>query len=197
MTNSNIEASKLTNQRRIVNRDPAKLTPYEKNARRHSEEQITQIVNSINEFGFTKPILIDENDMLLAGHGAREAALRANLTKIPCVQLTHLTDAQKRAYIIADNNLALNSEWDLELLAFEMESLRNEEIDTELLAFDDKMLEMLSRVNAGESGGAGGGGTQTHGGNRFLLMIEFGDEGVLETVFEEMSERGFQCKVLD
>ena len=99
------------------------LKPSPKNPRTHSKKQIEQIKKSVLEFGFTSPALIDENNRLLAGHGRVEAAKLAGLISIPCVRLTHMSEAQKRAYVIADNQLALKAGWDEDFLAEELEAL--------------------------------------------------------------------------
>lgn len=99
------------------------LVPYQRNARTHSKKQIKQIVTSIERFGFTNPILIDENNGIVAGHGRVLAAKAMRLDQVPCLRLSHLTDADKRAYILADNKLALNAGWDKEILAIELQGL--------------------------------------------------------------------------
>jgi hypothetical protein len=101
----------------------AKLKPWARNARTHSKKQIRQIAKSIETFGFTNPALIDAADMILAGHGRVEAAKLLGMDAIPCVRLEHMTQGQKRAYIIADNKLAENAGWDQDLLAQEFEAL--------------------------------------------------------------------------
>jgi len=104
------------------------LLPYEKNSRTHSEEQITQVASSMETFGFTNPILIDENNGIIAGHGRLEAAKRIGLDEVPTITLLGLTEGQKKAYIIADNKLALNASWDEELLKLELETLQPDEL---------------------------------------------------------------------
>ena len=89
-----------------------KLSPYKNNARKHTEQQIQQIANSIVEFGFVNPILIDENQMILAGHGRYMAARYLELPEVPIIEIKDLTDAQKKAFVIADNKIANNSTWD-------------------------------------------------------------------------------------
>lgn len=113
------------------------LRPYSRNARTHSKKQIRQISESIREFGFTNPILIDRNNMILAGHGRAEAAKLLGMANVPCVRLENMTETQKRAYVIADNKLALNAGWDLELLADELKalSLPGLDIDVGLTGF--------------------------------------------------------------
>lgn len=119
------------------------LIPYARNARTHSDAQVTQIAASIKEFGFLAPILIDDSNMILCGHGRYEASKKLGLTKVPCIRESHLTDAQKKAYILADNRLALNAGWDNEMLAIELADLQGEAFDIGLLGFDDKELEKL------------------------------------------------------
>ena len=102
---------------------PGALTPYPRNARTHSRKQIQQIASSIESFGFTNPILIDKTSMILAGHGRVAAAKLLGMTRVPCVRLENMTPAQKQAYVLADNKLALNAGWDEELLALELKEL--------------------------------------------------------------------------
>ncbi|HAF2428650.1 TPA: nuclease, partial [Salmonella enterica] len=100
-----------------------KLLRYAKNSRTHSDEQVDQIVNSIREFGFTNPVLIDEDNEIIAGHGRLTAAEVLEIEKLPVIRLTGLTPKQKKAYRIADNKLALNAGWDMQLLAEEVSEL--------------------------------------------------------------------------
>ena len=101
--------------------DVEKLIPYARNARTHTPEQIAQISASIREFGFLSPIVIAEDSTILCGHGRFYAAQKLGLKKIPCVTENHLTENQKRAYILADNKLSLNAGWDEEMLAVELD----------------------------------------------------------------------------
>jgi ParB family transcriptional regulator, chromosome partitioning protein len=114
-----------------------RLVPYEKNARTHSAEQIAQIVASIQEFGFTNPLLVDGADGILAGHGRLAAAKDMGLAEVPVIVLDHLSAAQRRAYILADNQLALNAGWDMELLQQEIVGLNLADFDLSLLGFDE------------------------------------------------------------
>ncbi len=120
-----------------------RLIPYVNNSRTHSEEQVAQVAASIREFGFTNPILIDESDSIIAGHGRLMAAQKLGLDEVPCIRLAHLSDAQKKAYVIADNKLALNAGWDDDLLALELESLKELDFDLALTGFDAGELEAL------------------------------------------------------
>jgi len=118
----------------------ADLIPYARNTRTHSPEQVTQIAGSIREFGFTNPILIDNDNGIIAGHGRVMAASKLGLAKVPCIRLAHLTDTQKRAYIIADNKLALNAGWDEEMLGLELADLREADFDLALIGFSENDL---------------------------------------------------------
>ena len=120
-----------------------RLLPYAANARTHSEEQVAQIAASIAEFGFNVPALVDEHGVLIAGHGRLLAARRLGLDEVPVIRLEHLTDAQARAYRIADNRLALDAGWDEALLAGELKALADEPFDLSLLGFADAELDRL------------------------------------------------------
>ncbi len=127
-------------------RKTSDLIPYINNSRTHDDNQIRQIASSINEFGFTNPVLIDEKGGLIAGHGRIMAAEKLNIDEVPCIVLDGLTEAQKKAYIIADNQLPLNAGWDLDKLKLEVETLKELEFDVELLGFDDDFLDGLLDV---------------------------------------------------
>ena len=120
-----------------------RLVPYAKNARTHSPEQVAQIAASIVEFGFTNPILVDSTDGIIAGHGRLLAARKLGLAEVPVVVLGHLSEIQRRAYIIADNQLALNAGWNDELLRGALESLSAEGFNLSLVGFSDEELVAL------------------------------------------------------
>jgi DNA modification methylase len=120
-----------------------KLVPYARNARTHSKEQIAQLRASLREFGFVSPAVIDSKYNILVGHGRVQAAREEGYKTVPCVFAENLTDAQKRAYILADNQLALNAGWDEEMLSVELSDLQADDFDLSLLGFDDKELEKL------------------------------------------------------
>ena len=123
--------------------DVSELIPYVRNARTHSEAQVAQIAASIREFGFLSPILVAEDNTILAGHGRLAAAQKLGLKKVPCVKENHLTETQKRAYIIADNKLSLNAGWDNELLAVELSELEGADFNLDLLGFDEAELSSI------------------------------------------------------
>lgn len=130
----------MSNELNYYLADVEELIPYARNARTHSSAQITQIAASIKEFGFLAPVVIAEDNTILCGHGRFYAAQKLGLKKIPCVKESHLTEAQKRAYIIADNKLSINAGWDDELLAVELSDLQGEGIDLSITGFDEKEL---------------------------------------------------------
>jgi len=113
------------------------LIPYALNSRTHTELQVAQIASSINEFGFTNPILIDDKATVIAGHGRLLAAQKLGLQEVPTILLAGLTPAQKKAYVIADNKLALNAGWDADLLTAELETLKEMDFDISLTGFDE------------------------------------------------------------
>jgi len=123
--------------------DTALLIPYARNSRTHSPEQVRQVANSIKEFGFTNPVLIDAGNGIIAGHGRVMAAESLSMEQVPCIRLSHLTEAQKRAYVIADNQLALSSGWDEDMLRAELQDLQQIEFDLDLIGFDADFLEKL------------------------------------------------------
>lgn len=123
------------------------LIPYARNSRTHSEAQTAQIAGSIKEFGFTNPVLIDADNGIIAGHGRVMAAQKLGLDEVPCIRLGYLTEAQKRAYVIADNKLALNSGWDQDMLINELRGLKEEDFDLSLTGFDDaELAELLAEA---------------------------------------------------
>lgn len=133
----------MLNSEIIEHLNPALLTPHPDNSMLHGEGQITQLVASFEQFGFNGVIVIDENNTVLAGHGRRLAALRMGMPAVPCLRKTTLTDAQKRAYIIADNKIGRNSEWDEDKLAQQIEDLANIGIDLDALGISDAALETI------------------------------------------------------
>jgi len=119
------------------------LVPYSKNSRTHSPEQIRQICRSIKEFGFTNPVLIDKNSGIIAGHARVEAAKKIGMTEVPCLRLSKLTESQKKAYIVADNKLALNAGWDDEMLKIEFVELEADGFDLDLTGFDKGEMDQI------------------------------------------------------
>lgn len=127
-----------------------KLVPYVNNARTHSPEQINKLRSSLREFGFINPVIIDKDYGIIAGHGRVIAAREEGIDKVPCVFVDHLTEAQKKAYIIADNRMALDAGWDEELLRVEIEALQAEAFDVSLTGFDEKEITDLFKDTQAE-----------------------------------------------
>lgn len=119
------------------------LIPYASNARTHTDEQINQIAASIKEFGITNPILIDQEGGIIAGHGRVLALNKLGIDKTPCIELVDLTEAQRKAYVLADNQIALNAGWDLDLLKIELEGLNDLDFDLDILGFENDFLDNL------------------------------------------------------
>lgn len=172
--------------------DLEKLIPYVNNSRTHSDEQVAQIAGSIKEFGFNNPVLIDAEGMIIAGHGRVMAARRLQLDKVPCIRLGHLTETQKKAYVIADNKLALNAGWDENLLRVELQQLLDHKFDLDIVGFSETELKNLLDFDTeilGED-------TPPNDDSRNLLLVDCQGERELEKLFEELQERGFEVKIM-
>ena len=131
--------------------ETSKLVPYQNNARTHSPEQVMKLRSSMREFGFINPILIDREFNVIAGHGRLMAAKEEGLTSVPCVYVDHLTEAQKKAYILADNRMAMDAGWDEDLLRVELEALQGFDFDMTLTGFDEQELADLFAMDAGDA----------------------------------------------
>ena len=120
------------------------IIPYINNSRTHSEQQVQQVAASIKEFGFTNPLLIDEEGSIIAGHGRLQAAQMLGMDEVPTITLEGLTEAQRKAYVIADNQLASNAGWDIDSLKLEIETLTELDFDISLLGFDDDLIDLIN-----------------------------------------------------
>jgi ParB-like chromosome segregation protein Spo0J len=174
---------------KIINKKIEDLIPYANNSRVHSDSQVAQIAASIREFGFRNPVLVDGNG-ILAGHGRVLASRKLGLTEVPTIDCSDMTDIQKKAYIIADNKLALNASWDNDILALEISSIQSV-MDVDILGFDSKELKALYPQDDDASEGEAVNDEQKN-----LLMVECVDERELQVLFDEMKERGYECKIL-
>lgn len=175
------------NKIEVVYKNIDELIPYINNSRTHSDAQVAQIAASIKEFGWTNPVLMDGDNGIIAGHGRVLAARKLGHTEIPVIELEHLNDVQKRAYIIADNKLALNAGWDEDILALELKDIENLGFDLSIIGFDE------AEINQKENNDD----VIINDESRNLLMIELSSEQELQTIFDEMKERGFECKILN
>lgn len=145
----------------VERRPVASLVPYARNARTHSEEQVAQIAASIREWGWTVPVLVDEESGLIAGHGRVLAAQKLGLADVPVMVARGWSDAQKRAYILADNKLAMNAGWDADLLRVELDGLKEEGFDVSLTGFgEDELSDLLANAGDADLNGAGSLGNQ-------------------------------------
>ena len=176
----------------IVNKSVNELIPYARNSRTHSDEQVSQIMASIKEFGFTNPILTDGKDGIIAGHGRLMAAQRLGLNEVPTIELSHLTDAQKKAYIIADNKLALNSGWDEEMLKIELSELDDMGYDMDLTGFDKFEIDALFMDEDDNE--------ETILKNeeykeKFSILIDCENELQQEEIFYNLTNQGIKCRV--
>jgi ParB-like chromosome segregation protein Spo0J len=134
----------------IINKPIDLLIPYAKNARVHDDAQIAQLAGSIKEFGFNNPILIDKNNGIIAGHGRVMAARKLGLTEVPTILLDHLNETQRKAYILADNRIAINSTWDNEMLSLELMDIKDD-VSLAMLGFNvDELDALLKEISSTE-----------------------------------------------
>jgi ParB-like chromosome segregation protein Spo0J len=167
-----------------------KLIPYARNSRTHSDAQIAQIAASIKEFGFVNPVLIDEQYGIVAGHGRVMAARKLGMEEVPCIKLTHLTENQKRAYVIADNKLALNAGWDDEMLRVELQELSDADFNLAFTGFDENELMKLMGLEEKEEA------TEQSVDAVFEIVISCSSEDEQQNLFETMTTKGYKCRVL-
>jgi ParB-like chromosome segregation protein Spo0J len=172
------------------------LIPYARNSRTHSDDQVAQIAASIREFGWTNPVLVDGANGIIAGHGRVLAARKLGMAEVPCIELAHLSEAQKKAYIIADNKLALNAGWDDELLALELGELHAADFDMALLGFDAGELSAAMGLDEELDGDAPKIDEGIDYKEKFAIIVECADEADQQATFERLDGMGFTCKVL-
>ncbi len=168
------------------------LQPYQRNSRRHSPEQIAKIARSITEFGWTNPILLDRNGMVVAGHARLEAAKSLGMTEVPTIALEHLTPAQVRAYVIADNQLALDAAWDEEVLASELAALEIDDVDLSLTGFSDDEIDKL----LGRDDDKPAPKSKELPEGLFEIVVICASESEQEEVFERLQLEGYKVRVL-
>ncbi len=168
-------------QIKVVKMRVEDLIPYARNARTHNDEQITQIAASIREFGFMNPVLIDGQNNIIAGHGRVLAARKLGLKEVPCVIHDHLTETQRKAYILADNKLALNAGWDDEVLRIELQELGDMGFDVELTGFTEMDLSSCDLPPiVDNSGNDDDRGNRTEPGKRAMVV----SIGTMSTLFD-------------
>jgi ParB-like chromosome segregation protein Spo0J len=171
------------------------LIPYARNSRIHSKAQVAQISRSIEQWGFTTPVLIDEAGGIIAGHGRVLAAQKLKITELPCIIARGWSDAKKRAYVIADNKLALNADWDDDMLREELEAIARgdgddgePEVSVDMLGFTDKELRLLASELAADE--------PADYPPQFQILIECVDEAEQLRLLERLGEEGVVCRAL-
>lgn len=166
----------------IVYKAIKELKPYKKNAKKHSKEQVEQIANSIKEFGFTQPVIIDKNNCVVAGHGRILGAKKAGLKQVPTVTLEELTEEQIKAYRLVDNKLN-ESEWDYSLLDEELEDLIGD-MDMDLFGFDENEVEQeeVEKVEFEKR-------------KIYKVIVEFENKKASEKLYKKLSSEGYICKI--
>lgn len=173
--------------------DINKLIPYALNSRTHTEDQVSKVAASIKEFGFLNPVIVDSENGIIAGHCRVQAAKILGIEKIPCIEAKHLTDAQKKAYVIADNRLALDAEWDNELLKIELSALESIDFDVSLTGFTDK--EMLALLGDGLDKAEKPISDQEYS-ETFEVVVSCRDQAEQEAIYQMMTGKGLKCRVL-
>ena len=173
----------------IIERKIEDLIPYVNNSRTHSDAQVAQIAASIKEFGWTNPILVDGDKGIIAGHGRLLAARKLGHTQVPTIELKHLTAAQRKAYVIADNQLALNAGWNNDILKIEIDALTEMDFDLSLLGFDHVELAKLFDVVEIEE-------VKEQSYNEvFNVIVECKNEQEQEKIFNRLDSEGYKCRV--
>ena len=191
---------------KVVYRSVLELVPYARNARTHSEEQIEQIVSSIKEFGFTSPVLIDEEGGIIAGHGRVLAAKQLEMKEVPTIELAGLTPEQRRAYVIADNKLALDAGWDADLLASELQELGDLGFDLDLTGFSFDEIDELLNENGNNHGSdddpeddeeyVEDKPSNFNYEEKYAVLVECEDEEDQAEIYAKLKDMGLTCKVL-
>ena len=170
-------------------REVSKLIPYINNSRIHGENQIKQIAASIREFGFTNPLLIDSSNNVIAGHGRLKACELLDIKEAPCIVVTGLTDAQKKALVIADNKLAENSSWDEDVLKLEIETIKelDFDFDIDLLGFDLNELSDEDDIDLDLK-------EQSYD-EKIQIIVNCDSESEQEKLYEKLTKEGYSCQV--
>ena len=183
------------NDLKVEYRNIKELIPYCNNSRTHSDEQVLQIASSIKEFGFTNPVLIDDQGGIIAGHGRIMAAQKLKMDEVPTITLSDLSEAQKKAYIIADNKLALNSGWDDELLKIELEQLKELDFDLGLIGFSADELAHIIYDEVGGLEAQKPEGVSAYE-EQYAVIVICKDAAEQEAAFNKLQASGYEVKVV-
>jgi ParB-like chromosome segregation protein Spo0J len=176
---------------KIENIKTESLVPYARNAKTHPPAQVARIAGSIKEFGFCNPVLVDKDNGIIAGHGRVLAAQKLGLAEVPCIRLGHLTDAQRRAYILADNRLSESdgAGWDMEMLKLELADLGELDVDLEGIGFEPGFFEADESHDESD---LGGGNFES----QYAVTVICSGEAEQQTVYERLTKEGLNCKVV-
>jgi ParB-like chromosome segregation protein Spo0J len=174
---------------------PADLIPYARNAKKHDPEQVAKIAGSIREFGFNNPVLIDQDNGIIAGHGRVMAAIKLGLESVPVIRLSHLSETQRRAYILADNKLAeLGGGWDEEMLKVELEAIKESDLDHLLTGFSDE--EMVTLIGDTEDASEDDDGDSKEFTDQYAVTVVCNNEEHQRELFERLMSEGLNCKIV-
>lgn len=185
------DAGKIANFPPYKRARVADLVPYARNSRTHSDAQIAQIAASIREFGFTNPVLTDGDNGIIAGHGRVLAAQDLGMKDVPVIELSHLTDDQRKAYVLADNKLALNAGWDYDLLRTELAELDGAGFDLTLIGFSETELSSIAcDVEEQESG------SELSSGMEYRIIVDCRDENQQTELLDRFDQEGLTCRPL-
>ena len=181
----------------IERRSVDSLVPYARNSRTHSEEQVAQLAAAMREFGFTNPVLIDESGGIIAGHGRVKAATLLGMASVPCITVTGLTEAQRRAYVIADNKLALNAGWDDDMLRAEIEEVVSLGITTDLLGFSaDEIDDLLGDDGDDEADRREEKEKTLAEGINYQVIVQCPNETEQAQLLTRLEKEGYKCRAL-
>lgn len=181
----------------IERRSVDSLIPYAKNSRTHSEEQVAQLASAMREFGFTNPVFIDEKNGIIAGHGRVKAAALLGMSSVPCITVTGLTDAQRRAYVIADNKLALNAGWDDDMLRAEIEEVVSLGITTDLLGFSTDEIDDLMDADGDDKTDRRDEKEKTLAeGINYQVIVQCPNETEQAQLLTRLEKEGYKCRAL-
>ena len=180
--------------RRLERRSIDALVPYARNPRTHSAAQVARIAASIREFGFNNPVLISSAGDIIAGHGRVLAARKLAMTEVPVIELDHLTPTQRRAYVLADNQLSLLADWDEQLLAVEFEELANDGFDPSLTGFDAEEIDRLLAVPTEIEETAPDQSDQLD--EQYAVLVACGSESDQSRLLARLTGEGYECRAL-
>jgi ParB-like chromosome segregation protein Spo0J len=185
---------------KLINVEVSKIVTYKKNAKKHPKEQIQQIKESIKTFGFLTPLLIDKKNNLICGHGRLQSAIELGMETLPCVQVEHLTEAQRRAFVHVENRLQESggAEWDQDILRMELEELSFiDDLDLSTIGFSSEEIEGLLKVDEfnADLAGVDDDDKESKIKDSFMIIVTLKNEQEQQKLWSEMQERGYEVKI--